>query len=66
MSKRDGKMYLALRLVKESETSMGIPIRVEDDECAGCMFAFWTKTAARKVYGRNVALREISVEPPGD
>lgn len=62
MSRRDGRIYVALRLVKESETSLGLPIRVEDDECAGCLFAFWTKTAARKVYGRNVELAEIRVQ----
>ena len=61
MSKRDGRMYLAARLVAESETSMGLPIRVADDTCAGCMFVFWTKTAAREVYGRGVELIELNV-----
>ena len=63
MSKHDGRMYVALRLVKESESNIGLPIRVEDDECAGCLFAFWTKTAARKTYGRDVALAEIQLAP---
>lgn len=59
MSQRDGKMYLALRLVSESRTTLGERIILKDAECAGCMFVFWTKTAARKIYGRNVELREI-------
>ncbi len=61
MSQRDGKMYLAMRLVQESQSNMGLPIRIADDECAGCLFAFWTKTAARKLYGRNVELIEFRV-----
>lgn len=61
MSKRDGKMYIAARLVRETESNHGLPIRIADDECAGCVFVFWTKTAARKVYGRDVGLIEIVV-----
>jgi len=61
MSKRNGKMYVALRLVQESETSMGLPVRVADDICAGCLFVFWTKTAARELYGRKVELAEIQL-----
>jgi len=61
MSKRDGKMYLVPYLVRESESTIGLPIKIADDECAGCMFAFWTKTAARKLYGRNVHLITFTV-----
>ncbi len=61
MSKRDGKMYIAWRLVGKGTTNLGLPIRVENDKCAGCLFVFWTKTAAREVYGRNVELSEIRV-----
>ena len=59
MSRRDGKMYVAARLVQEASTNHDVPIRVADEDCAGCLFVFWTKTAARKTYGRNVELIEI-------
>lgn len=61
VSKRDGKIYVAAMLVREGESSMGLPIRIADDTCAGCLFAFWTKTAARETYGRDVELIEIKV-----
>lgn len=61
MSKRDGKAYLAARLIQRSESSMGLPIQIADDTCAGAMFVFWTKTAARELYGRNVDLVEINI-----
>lgn len=66
MSKRDGKMYLAARLVQESESSMGLPVRIADDKVAGAMFVFWTKTAARETYGRNVKLIELALDQQED
>jgi hypothetical protein len=62
MSKRDGKMYVVRRLFREAETTLGLTVRMEDDETAGCMWVFWTKAAARKTYGRNVKLMEIRLE----
>lgn len=61
MSKRDGKMYIAKQLAREIRTSSGVDINIEDDVCAGCVFVFWTKKAAREVYGRNVGLIEIEI-----
>ena len=66
MSERDGKMYIAKRLFAEAETNMGLPIRIADDQIAGCMWVFWTKTAARKTYGRNVELMEIRLAKEND
>jgi len=61
MSKYDGKMYIASRLVKSAETNVG-PVQIAEGQCAGVLFVFWTKTAAREVYGRNVVLVEIKAE----
>jgi hypothetical protein len=66
MSERDGRMYVATRLVKESESNLGLPIRVADDDCAGCLFVFWTKKAARECYGNDVGLVEIRAQEPDD
>lgn len=61
MSKRDGKMYLAMRLSKQFDTSIGVPLTLDIGQCAGCLLAFWTKKAAREFYGRDVQLTEIRV-----
>lgn len=55
------KAYLAARLVQRGESNTGLPVQIADKKCAGCMFVFWTKTAARETYGRGVELIEISV-----
>ena len=66
MSKRDGRIYVAARLVRELETNTGLPILIANNNRAGCLFAYWTKTAARKVHGRNVELIEIRAKRDGD
>lgn len=62
MSKEDGRMYLACRLVRESESSLGLPIRIADDQCAGAMFVFWSREAAQEVYGDDVTLLVIEAD----
>jgi hypothetical protein len=59
MSRRDGKMWLALRLVTRMDTNIGIPVQADDDGRAGMMPVFWTKAAAREAYGRDVLLIEV-------
>ena len=66
MSERDRKAYIAARIFMNGETNTGLPIRIADDEIAGCMWVFWTKKAARKTYGRNIELIEISVPDKQD
>ena len=62
MSKRDGKMYLCLMLQKRGETSIGIDIDMTNDDVAGYAPVYWTKTAARRDYGKNVKLVEIATD----
>ena len=61
MSKRDGKMYIPMMLTREIDNTLEIPIKMETKEIAGCVLVFWTKTAARKYYGRNVQLIQIGL-----
>jgi hypothetical protein len=63
MSKRDGKMYLALRLQEEGDTNKGLPIKFKNDQVAGICVAFWTKKEARNWYGRKVELQIIQRIP---
>ena len=66
MSERDRKAYLANRVFQEGETSLGLPIRVADRTLVGCMWVFWTKKAAREMYGRNVELTELFIPKDSD
>lgn len=59
MSRKDGKMYAAERLSKTIDFEGGGKVNLDHQGVAGCLLVFWTKTAARKVYGKDVALREI-------
>lgn len=61
MSKRHGKMYMALRLVKEAAMNIGLNVRMDHDQIAGYAPIYWTKTAARERFGRKVELMEISI-----
>jgi hypothetical protein len=55
------KMYAAMRLCKEAQTNIGQSIRLSwNERQVGALPVFETKTAARKVYGKNVELYEIS------
>ena len=63
MSKRDGKMYLVKMLARTLDTSGGIKVRLDAGELAGACLVFWTKTAARAYYGRNVDLQTLEVIP---
>lgn len=64
MSKRDGKMYMAMSLNESAETSLGASVSISNDTVAGIIWVYWTKTAARKVHGRKIELRQISVLTP--
>ena len=66
MSRRDGKMYVAKRIFFDAELTNGLTVQVADETTAGCMWVFWTKTAARKLYGRNVELAEIRLDQQDD
>lgn len=57
-------MYMALRLVKEAKTNIGVDIRMDHGQIAGYIPVYWTKTAAKQDYGRNVDLKEISILTP--
>lgn len=59
MSKRDGKMYMVGALHKSVRDSTGQDINCETDGLAGVLFVYWTKTAARKIWGRNVTLTQM-------
>lgn len=59
MSRRDGKMYCADFVFRTAEAENGVSINFDHDGTAGYILVFWTKTAAREVYGRNVRLRTI-------
>ncbi len=61
MSKRDGTMYMAMSLNTNAETSLGQDLNVSNDTVAGIIWVYWTKTAARKVHGRKIELRAISM-----
>lgn len=52
-------MYAAERLSKTIDFEGGGKVNLDHQGVAGCLLVFWTKTAARKVYGKDVALREI-------
>ena len=63
MRKRDGKMYIAMYLSKQVELKSGEVTKMVSDEfgTSGFAWVFWTKTAARKIFGRNVELQTISI-----
>lgn len=63
MSKRDGKLYIAGYLVTKIQLDTGQFVGVPNDEhgIAGMANVFWTKTAARKMYGRKAELIPIKM-----
>lgn len=72
MNKSDKPMYLAMRLKTSLEVepkclaaSFAGPVQLPDG-CAGLMFVFKTKKAARAMYGRNVPLMAVRADPQGD
>jgi len=62
------KMYLALRMVKtvtiESYDGQKNDVNVEDKDTAGLCYVFKSKAAAVRLYGKGVAVQEISLEKP--
>lgn len=62
MSKRDGKMYFAHRMEHVLDTSAG-ELRPDSAGYAGVILVFWTKTEARKHYGRRIPLTTIERLP---
>lgn len=58
-------IYVVLKLLRDIETNTGLKVRTDGAQgMAGVMAAFETKTAARKVYGRNVQLMPAYVDYP--
>jgi len=62
MSKRDGTMYIAMKVFTKAETSLGQTVSLETDTVAGITWIYWTKTAARKAHGRNIRLQTICLD----
>lgn len=59
-----GKLWLAEMLVKTSMTTSGA-ISFESGNVAGICLVFKTKKAARKHFGKNVALTELTRREDG-
>ena len=57
------KAYIVLRLQTSSQTSYGWPINLHTPSTGhlGMMSVYATKKAARKVYGEDIQLQEISI-----
>jgi len=63
-TKRKITGYLAMRLWRELQTNMGpLPLNGLEKDLVGVVPVYRTKTAARKVYGRDVELRSLKLLP---